>query len=566
MKRKILAVILCVMTAAAIGVSGAVAAASAYDLTIEQWGIEYFNKLDCGLYWYSDVNDDVPTKDYVFDKNKPTIVYTHGWKPSESNVREGLSLKSRTAAAFAKKGFPSYEYDTEFYRYYINNGYNVGVFFWNQLADNEGDSSVLVPDFSVDQKIWTANLANGMTYITYDNVNAVKGKKTAADDPTNPKKSVAMLFAESIVEVIGKDYESDLQLAGHSMGGQLVLAGGEYMCILRDKGEINYLPARVTLLDPYLEGLTPFPSTVTVDHSGKTYEYDAQNNDPVITVAELAADAAVNIRKHGVPIEGYIANKDMCVQNYYLINQMKGEANKQRAAEVREKFKENCVWVYAKGLMLYGGFDPTHVMCVDYYFTTNNMKPVKSTEGLTVPCAQVPTEELRQMIGLTFLQKTPGRVNPAYYDRSTYSLVDFNTCEPYKADQPTGRIFGRLELTGAKGKTLAAELTDADGKTVKKTVVDDKGYYVFNEVADGDYTIKLSVNDKENRVIAPVTVSKDTTSSGFPLVVETQQVSLAADIDKYITMAVVAVLGIVLILGFAMGIKQSARIRRMKNE
>ena len=205
-------------------------------------------------------------------------------------------------------------------------------------------------------------------------------------------------------------------------------------------------------------------------------------------------------------------------------------------------------------------------MFVDYYFTTNNMKPVKSTEGLTVPCAQVPTEELRQMIGLTFLQKTPGGVNPAYYDRSTYSLVDFNTCEPYKADQPTGRIFGRLELRGAKGKTLAAELTDADGKTVKKTVVDDKGYYVFNEVADGDYTIKLSVNDKENRVIAPVTVSKDTTSSGFPLVVETQQVSLAADIDKYITMAVVAVLGIVLILGFAMGIKQSARIRRMKNE
>ncbi len=565
MKRKILGVILCVATAAIIGICGVTATAMAYDLTMEQWGIEYFNKLDCGLYWYNDANNDVPVKDYVFDENKPTVIYTHGWKPSESYVREGLSLKDKTSSAFAKKGFAAYKYDPEFYRYYIDNGYNVGVFYWNQIADNEGDPSILVPDFSVDQKIWTSNLEKGMTYITYDNVNAVKGTKTAADDPTNPKKSVAMLFAESIVNAIGKDYDKELRLVGHSMGGQLVLAGGEYMCILRDKGEINYLPTRVTLLDPYLEGLTPFASTVTVDHSGRTYEYNKENNDTFVTVAELAADSAINIRKHGVPIEGYIANKDMCVQNYYIINKFKGERNEQRAKEVREKFKENCVWVYAKGLTMYGGFDPTHVMCVDFYFTTNKMQPVKSKEGLTVPCAQVPTEELRQLVGLTFLQNTPRGENPAYYDKSTYSLVDFDTCEPYKEDQHVGRIFGRLEIVGNKGKTIEVELVDKDGKLVKKAVVDDIGYYTFNEIADGEYTLKLSVNGKTSKELTRITVAQDAAKLGTPVVAETQKVATGAETETYIVIALSAIVVLVLAGGLITCIIRTIKKRKTKN-
>ena len=81
MKKRILCVLIFTIIAATIGIGGIAGTASAYDLTISDWGIEYFNKLDTGIYWYTDADNDVPTSDYEVKKDKPTIVFTHGWKP-----------------------------------------------------------------------------------------------------------------------------------------------------------------------------------------------------------------------------------------------------------------------------------------------------------------------------------------------------------------------------------------------------------------------------------------------------------------------------------------------------
>ena len=70
--------------------------ALAFDTTVDDWGIDTFNKLDYGIYWYNGISR-TPTADYEIDKTKPTLIYTHGWKPSnEWNVREDMSIKNKT--------------------------------------------------------------------------------------------------------------------------------------------------------------------------------------------------------------------------------------------------------------------------------------------------------------------------------------------------------------------------------------------------------------------------------------------------------------------------------------
>ncbi len=541
MKKKIIGIILCVATAAMVGVCGTTASAFAYDLTISDWGIEYFNKLDTGIYWYANPDDDVPTSDYTVQKDKPTIIFTHGWKPSgESRVREGLSLKTKTEGALKEKGFDEYKYDSEFYRYYIEKGYNVGVFYWNQLADAEGKKTT-VPSFSVDEKIWTSNGGKNMTYITYDSPTAEKGTKTSSDDPTNPKKSVAVIFGEAIVEALGKDFSGTLQIAGHSMGGQLTLAASEYLCLQKDKGNIgeNLLPDRVTLLDPYLNALTRWKKDITVDHSEKVYKYE--NGVDVFTV-EFAADAAETIGKHGIPIEGYAANTSMVVQNYKLMGTSPEYCEKMDS--ITKKLQNNCVWVYAAGLGLYGGFDPTHVMSVDWYFSTNNMKVVKSDEGLEVPSAQLETEKLQSLIGLTFRQSTPSGVNPLYYDMSSYSIVNFDTMKPYESDEAQGVIFGKVNING-NGKNLNVKLIDSESNVVADAEINAAGYYHIFNVAEGQYELKIFAGKTEIESAGQINV----TNTPIPTVANEIEVTVnSVDFYQYVIVALVCMIAVAVII------------------
>lgn len=547
MKKKILCVLIFTIIAATVGIGGIAGTASAYDLTISDWGIEYFNKLDTGIYWYTDADNDVPTSDYEVKKDKPTIVFTHGWKPQgQSNVREGLSIKSSTVSAVAGKGFEEYKYDGEFYRYYLEKGYNVGVFYWNQLADAEGNPDVLLPSFSVDSKIWISENGENMSYITYDSEDATVGTKTDKNDPSNPKKSVAVLFGESLVNALGNDFSGTLQIAGHSMGGQLALAVSEYLCVRYDKKEIgeNLLPDRVTLIDPYLNAITLLKKTVTVDHTGKTYEY--KKGDTGLYTVQLAADAAENVRKHGIPIEGYAVNVELCVQNYKTILSFT-ESGKKLVEEITDKLKKNCVWVFADGLGLYGGFDPTHVMAVDWYFTTNNMAPVKSKEGLDVPCATLETEKLQSLIGLTFIQETPKGINPLYYDESTYSLVDFGTMKAYEETEPHGRIYGTVKVNGKNNGELIAKLVNDKGETVAESVIDNAGYYYFIDVADGEYTVKIYSGDNEKGTIEDVSVKGN---AGISVSVQEKEISITEDKTfEYICI----VLAVIVVIAFICG-------------
>ena len=63
-----------------------------------------------------------------------------------------------------------------------------------------------------------------------------------------------MILGDAIKDALGTDYQRDLHLVGHSMGGQLVLAAGEYLARQYDKGLVgkHLVPSQVTLIDPYM--------------------------------------------------------------------------------------------------------------------------------------------------------------------------------------------------------------------------------------------------------------------------------------------------------------------------
>ena len=544
MKKKALITLLCVMIAATLGVGMATASASAFDTTIDDWGIEYFNQLDYGIYWYADPDNPVPTSDYTVDKTKPTILYTHGWKPDESAVREGLSLKDGTVAGLKKQKFAAYPYETEFYKYYIEQGYNVGVFYWNQLVDNGAK------DFGVDRRIWMSEGGTIMRYRTY----ASKGAKpnyTEADDPTNPKKSVALLYADELIKYLGTDYDQPLHLTGHSMGGQLTSAVTEALCLMCDEGKIpaSFLPERVTLLDPYIDGFNGLSGTV--DHLGITYDS--------VYISQLVAHATTTIREHGIPIEAYSANPEMVTKNYYSMgwmtkwlftkitdeNRAEYEAWEQACADVTATLAKNCAWVVIDGLSsVFGTFSPSHVMAVDYYFTTNNFSTVRqSEEGVDVPCARMSTEDLQKVVGLAFRQTVQKKQNPLYYTEGVFNVVDYCTDSFEPLGEDSARITGVLDAQNRNGQKITAVAYDEEGEQAATANVDAKGYYYLSGLKEGSYVVKFFAGNSKNAFAE--TEAIETTGTVKPAYPDVLTAEVPASTDK---MLLVIILGLCLVM------------------
>ena len=534
MKKKIFVMTVIVAMAVVLGIGSAVTSAFAYDTTIEEWGVEYFEKNTTGLYWYVKKDGAIPTTEYKADPTKPTIIYTHGWKPYESMVREGLSVKSRTEGALTAHGYSDFKYDTEFYNYYLEKGYNVGIFYWNQLADEGMNLSVVT-------KIWSSDNGENMKYVTYSE-NGTRSS-TKADDETNPKESISMMYGKAIIEALGADFSGMLHLAGHSMGGELTCAVSEYLCLLYDKGEIgeNLLPDRLTMIDPYIPDTRV---TGIIDTTGKRVKNKM--------VAELTAEATNTIHAHGIPIEAFGANDGMCFRYYgsYMsvnnVDKKDREAHLKKIEEITETLTRNCAWVYLEALREYGGFDPVHVMAIDYYFTSNNFEAAYLKDGTPIPGPAITIEELQKIIGMAFIQKcdSASGKNPLYANESTFGLCNFATLEEYKTTDDTGRIYGKINVEHRENKALEVKLYDAEGELVAEKEVDNTGLYYFDKLAEGEYTLKVFADYIDVDKDIKVTVSDKDNSIG----VKAEDVTITMGGDKILFIAVIVLAAIIVVV------------------
>ena len=164
-----------------------------------------------------------------YDKNKPTIVYYHGWQNGSTKNED---FGNDNAFFFNSSTIGSYNTIGS----WRSKGYNVCIAYWAQWAD-EGE----VKD--AQAKLWLANNGKkGMRYMirsgSYLNY---AGTKSVTD----------LLFDQYSAIFTGST--SGIRFMGHSLGNQLatLMAYKISNAVVAGTVSANLMPKRVALLDPF---------------------------------------------------------------------------------------------------------------------------------------------------------------------------------------------------------------------------------------------------------------------------------------------------------------------------
>jgi hypothetical protein len=219
----------------------------------------FYEECDYGLYFIG--RQDVATPDAVgsqkydaaggtnpfFSSAKPTIIYVHGWQPNAVNklnsannkryTREQLLLNQGGLNVHAQNAF-------------IDAGWNVAIFHWIQLADDDYGDLGNKPD-TVEAKMYNPNFAGiGMRWKRTDG-------QFVTSTTVTPKKSVAGLLADEINKIRAANPNVELRIVGNSLGGNLTMAAisPSITTLPTIAGfpntVVSKLPERVALMDPY---------------------------------------------------------------------------------------------------------------------------------------------------------------------------------------------------------------------------------------------------------------------------------------------------------------------------
>ena len=241
-----------------------------------------FTELDYGLYWFrcgrcrinyagaprrpmlekdstlvsrSDGIKAVPGENSeYYDPSKPTLIYVHGYQSGTTKryFRESFNFTSASMAAKAlAAGAGTGDYDLA--GAWKARDWNVGIFYWNQFADEDG----LVP-FTAEAKIWTAGEAGGhmrwrRATTAVDAPTEILTSEVVTAPPSVEGRSAGDLFVQAVVDALGGNSSGDIRIAGHSLGNQMAAKMtwdlGEN--IKAGNVDASLLPQRVALLDPY---------------------------------------------------------------------------------------------------------------------------------------------------------------------------------------------------------------------------------------------------------------------------------------------------------------------------
>ncbi|WP_052487559.1 hypothetical protein [Gordoniibacillus kamchatkensis] len=193
----------------------------------------FFENLDYGIYWYG--KDNVAQKykpgidNPYYDPKKPTVIYVHGWEKD-------------TVSKYFRESGASYDFDDkpmQIFNLWLDAGYNVGVFYWNQLSDDDLPGvpfQITRPEWT-ESKIWSTKGDVGMRWRkpggSFETVNV-------------PQKSAGDLFYDEYVAAMANQQNKNIQIVGHSLGHQMAIYLAKKVCDTKS----GLCPNRLTLLDP----------------------------------------------------------------------------------------------------------------------------------------------------------------------------------------------------------------------------------------------------------------------------------------------------------------------------
>jgi len=195
-----------------------------------------YNQLDHGVYFFGNnrqAQKFVPGQANVyFDRSKKTMIYFHGWqKDSTRNSRRETFDRSQGNAPF------------DLTTAWRNSGWNVGICYWNQFADEQE-----VKD--AEAKVWSAAGPRAMRWAKRD-----------GSFGTGPNISAGTLCANAIAAALNNFTGSQLRLVGHSLGSQMAINVAQQLSDRVDAFQLPIAarPARVSLLDPaFLRDARPY--------------------------------------------------------------------------------------------------------------------------------------------------------------------------------------------------------------------------------------------------------------------------------------------------------------------
>jgi hypothetical protein len=291
-----------------------------------QWDdLSNFTKLDYGVYWFkcgtcrttnSDGSQGAKTSDGIkadptdvgtayYDSDKPTLIYIHGIQPNGRKERESFvsptDKTSDTASGWNQQG------------------YNTGIFYWNQIADDNGAIfGTPLPPLIAEAKVW--GQWSGQNYMRW---RTIGGGFSTEGLPSNT--TVASLFRDSYTEALKNQNNPYIRLAAHSLGNQVAIRG---TYLLAGTAPANLRPKRVALLDPYYSQTNPHLTIRPRDEAtklvgqlksvGTLFEYYKTSNNRLINTVDTIANQMAYVRivpsyagpaaAHGVAVHWYLTS------------------------------------------------------------------------------------------------------------------------------------------------------------------------------------------------------------------------------------------------------------------
>lgn len=251
-----------------------------------------FQNLDHGLYWfgYGDTwQKAVPGySNAYYNASKPTLIYVHGWQQNSSTNKNRETFNRYDA------GGP----DLDLAYAWLAAGYNVGILYWNQFADEAE-----VKD--AEAKIWTASGPRAMRW-----------RNSSGVYSSGPTQSVGDLLFQHYKNNLAGYTGSNIRIAGHSLGNQAAIVLTKKISDAVSAGSLNsrLLPKRVALLDPfYSNDAKSYLGNKWVGEVARTY------------VSELKGKGVIfeAYRSSGVSSTGVIGDSNTGLMNMTAFSELK---------------------------------------------------------------------------------------------------------------------------------------------------------------------------------------------------------------------------------------------------
>lgn len=342
--------------------------------------------LDYGLHWFDANNnshkgynekDGVPIEvsTSLYNPTKPTMIYFHGWSVGTSV----LNYKRNTFEFIDGDN----NIDINTVKVWKDKGWNVGVFYWNQFADE-----LEVKD--AEAKIWSENGPKGMRYRLSDGT-------TSTDQ--SPSLSVSELAFNQITDVMEGNTSNNVRLVGHSLGNQLAVSVAKLMSDAIVEGDLDskLVPDRIELLDPFWS------------QDGKSYLGDSNNDGQNDWTGERVRwDIETLKNRHNTAVTWY--------KSSLILNTGIGDGNND--LKERVAFQSVRLW-YLSGVDIVGKHN---YVKMNYFWSMSFDAPTEVTlnfwrrrraTGNVAASASAPIKRIRQLMDSGYLwDQVEGRFTP----------------------------------------------------------------------------------------------------------------------------------------------------------